>query len=338
MGLDTRKPLRLSLGCVFATPLRAPVWAESAPALATPAGAATLRTRLEAAFHPDPGPAEFEISTPPNRKMPERGRGSTAGRTKGKAKQASGGEAADADGEFGGIDARVSREALKPADGAAESSGSEESRGGPSDSESEGDRQERRERRAAKDVRARMKQRMQKPAAVLAGQRYEIRRDWPYARTPCSARTASEWLSENTANGRLREYSEQWRRSIGAWKCKQLCIHTTLCEAIDQAIIYDGIDVINSACIEVLVRHCIGLELAFEEVVCEADWKQPDSNLVEWVELEDYDVVRATSKTRDFVAAEAAEQVRRTRVQRAKHRKARHQDSARTLDNERKRR
>ena len=59
--------------------------------------------------------------------------------------------------------------------------------------------------------------------------------------------------------------------------------------------------------------------MAFENVSGPADWKG-DRNAVEWQELEDYDVVRATNRTR--VPPRAAEQERKSREQRRKEKKA----------------
>lgn len=61
-----------------------------------------------------------------------------------------------------------------------------------------------------------------------------MHRDWPYEGTPVSERVTPDWLADATQGGvRLRRYSEEWRKSVGASHCKQLAVHTTICEASD---------------------------------------------------------------------------------------------------------
>ena len=185
-------------------------------------------------------------------------------------------------------------------------------------------RRARRERKAAKRTQNRMKARRRTPGPIVDAQMngYRVYRDWPYEGTPVSERVAPDWLADATEGGvRLRRYSEEWRKSVGAFRCKQLAVHTTLCEALDQLICYDGLDAVNSAGVECLVRHILGLELAFDECTCEEDWRDGKRSVVQWQELEDYDVTRACGGRRS-VAPRAQEQVRSNRERRARQKKA----------------
>ena len=47
-------------------------------------------------------------------------------------------------------------------------------------------------------------------------------------------------------------------------------------EAVDDSILLDERDVINSVAFEKLVRRAYGLERAFEDCAREIDWKRPD--------------------------------------------------------------
>ena len=50
----------------------------------------------------------------------------------------------------------------------------------------------------------------------------------------------------------------------------------SIMEAVDDSILVDERDVINSVAFEKLVRKAYGLERAFEDVHREVDWKRPD--------------------------------------------------------------
>ena len=228
--------------------------------------------------------------------------------------------------EFSALD-----EAAQALESSESGSGASDESGPGSDSEGSsehGNAAQKRAARSAKAVQARARQLGMRPGPLLSAMKLETRSDWPYKGTPTSKRVAQRWLVEASRSGRLRDYSEAWRRSIGAFRHKQLAVHTTLCEALDQLVLYDGLDVVNSAGAEVLVRHCLALELAFEEVETEADWKQKETSLVRWEELEDWDVVRAHSRAA-AVSGEAAEEVRKNRERRHKADVARQRASER---------
>jgi hypothetical protein len=249
--------------------------------------------------------------------MPEgsQGRGAKAAKAKEpKAKQpkAKGAKATSSiEAEFDALDA-----ANAGADFGGGTDGESDAESDESSSAPATDSRVRREERDAKCRQTRARQLARRPGPMIAAMRYRAQDNWPYARTACSARVAPDWLVDMSADGRLRKASEDWRRAIGATRHKQLAVHSTLCEAIDQMVVHDGWDVVNSAGVEVLVRHCVGLELAFEEVQCEDDWKDPKTSLVRWEELNDFDVVRACRPSR--VAPQALEEVRQTRERRHK--------------------
>lgn len=56
----------------------------------------------------------------------------------------------------------------------------------------------------------------------------------------------------------------------------------SIMEVIDDSIMLDGKDVINSLAFEKLVRKACGLECALEDVEKESDWKRPDGKKT-WV-------------------------------------------------------
>ena len=61
-------------------------------------------------------------------------------------------------------------------------------------------------------------------------------------------------------------------------------------EAVDNSILQDDRDVINSVAFEKLVRRAYGLERAFEDIEKEADWKRQDKkNWVSKVKWDLYD-------------------------------------------------
>jgi len=189
--------------------------------------------------------------------------------------------------------------------------------GGESDSSGDGRRQRRR-RREVLAFKRRLNYMTQTPMRAVTHQLggYQSPADWPSVGTACEERIAPYWLPMAARGGRrLVEYSLDYRRSKAAMGCKALETHTLLCAALDEFILYDGLDVVNSAGVELMVRRIHGLERAFADVEEERDWKgDPKKLKVAWTEVDNYCVLRAGAGT---VAPRAEEAVRKEQERRA---------------------
>ena len=76
---------------------------------------------------------------------------------------------------------------------------------------------------------------------------------------------------------------------------------------MDQMLLYDGYDVINSASAEMICRRCYGLELVFEDVHCESDWKtkDPKNSKAKLTLLDDYDITAIMARGERAAEADA---------------------------------
>ena len=76
---------------------------------------------------------------------------------------------------------------------------------------------------------------------------------------------------------------------------------------MDQMLLYDGYDVINSASAGMLCRRCHGLELVFEDVHCESDWKtkDPKNSKAKLTLLDDYDITAIMARGERATEADA---------------------------------
>jgi hypothetical protein len=67
---------------------------------------------------------------------------------------------------------------------------------------------------------------------------------------------------------------------------------------IDQMLLYDGIDIVNSSAAEMICRRCYALERVFDDVHCEADWKtdKKEHNKTKLTMMDEYDVTAVMSR------------------------------------------
>ena len=111
------------------------------------------------------------------------------------------------------------------------------------------------------------------------------------------------------------DYSLALRASKHAMSSKALKVDTFLCAVLDEMLLYDDFDVINSAGCEMIARRCYGLEQAFLDVDEEKEWKGDRKQLkVKWAAVDDYDVLWAGAGA---VAPRAEERVRKEQERRA---------------------
>lgn len=185
------------------------------------------------------------------------------------------------------------------------------------ESESETTRS-RTKRREVKALQKRIRYLTQSPLdrLVVGMDRLTAPADWPFDGTPCEERVAPFWLPHAAKGGtRLKAYSIELRTRKRAMACKALEVHTFICGVLDELILYDNMDVINSAGVEMLVRRCYALEKAFELVDEEKDWKgDPKKLKVNWGALEEYDVLCAGAGA---IAPRADEMVRKANERKA---------------------
>ena len=100
---------------------------------------------------------------------------------------------------------------------------------------------------------------------------------WPFAGTVAEDRVAPTYLAVVYRSGRRGvEYAESWLRDKGLTKNHMAQNMKHNLHAIDEMLMYDGFDVINSAGVGILARRCYALELVFEDCKFEHDWKVKD--------------------------------------------------------------
>ena len=116
---------------------------------------------------------------------------------------------------------------------------------------------------------------------------------WPFAGTAAGDRVAPQYLAGVYRSGRRGvEYAEGWLRDHGPTKNHMAQNMKHNLHAIDEMLMYDGVDVINSAGVEILARRCYALELVFEDCKTDQDWRAKDpKNLKSKLQIfEKYDV------------------------------------------------
>ena len=168
-----------------------------------------------------------------------------------------------------------------------------------------GSRGERQRYREVQEVRRRTEYLTRTPLSVICQQMesYRSMRARPFANTAAAERVAPTWLPMAGAGGhRLRDYSTGVRAAKQASSCKAFEVHTLICAALDDMLLYDKIDVVNSAGCEALIRYCHGLEEAFADVTHERQWKKKQGHekelTVKWAALTRFNVLQRPERGR----------------------------------------
>ena len=89
-------------------------------------------------------------------------------------------------------------------------------------------------------------------------------------------RLAPTYLATVYQNSTAVQYAKQWLRDHSLLKCVPAQEMISIMEAVDDSILHDERDVINSLAFEKLIRRAYGLERCYEDVLHEIDWKRPD--------------------------------------------------------------
>ena len=111
------------------------------------------------------------------------------------------------------------------------------------------------------------------------------------------------------------EYARRWMQAHSLQNCSPAQEMISVLSAVDDALLSDGADVINSVTFEKLCRRAYGLERAYEECTLEEHWRRPENrkswkSRVKWDLCDQYDVRSVTSKgTRIPVADQEAREV-----------------------------
>ena len=99
----------------------------------------------------------------------------------------------------------------------------------------------------------------------------------------------------------------------GLDKCHAATEMPTLGLVLDRLVTFESsADIVNLSAVEVICRKLYGLLRAFEDVKCEADWKQPKGSgsgkwktKVKWALLQEYVVQALESSDWDIPSADA---------------------------------
>ena len=128
-------------------------------------------------------------------------------------------------------------------------------------------------------------------------------------------RLAPTYLADVYRTGTAAAYARTWIRDHSLQNNVPAQEMLSIMEAVDDSILVDERDVINSVAFEKLVRRAYGLERAFEDVSREVDWKRPDGkknwvSKVKWDLCDRYDV--RTLANRPSRVAEVDEEARQS--------------------------
>ena len=149
---------------------------------------------------------------------------------------------------------------------------------------------------------------------------------WPFLGTAGAARVAPWYYPQVYQSGkRGTQYAEDWMRAHGLMKNKLAAQMKTLLLQVDEALLYDGINILNSAAFEVTARRCYGLKKAFELCRNENDWQnsKKEDNKVRMALLDDYDLTHILAAgTRCPPADTAAKKEMETRATHKRRSKA----------------
>ena len=118
--------------------------------------------------------------------------------------------------------------------------------------------------------------------------------DWPFSGTSGKDRVAPWYFAQVYQGGRRGvEYARKWIRDHGLHKHHKAEQMVVLLMSVDEALLYDGVDILNSAAFEVIARRCYALEKVFAKCRTENDWKNSDSkkNKARMYLLDEYDLV-----------------------------------------------
>ena len=112
-------------------------------------------------------------------------------------------------------------------------------------------------------------------------------------------RVAPDMIAKLYKNSRTAATElEEFIRVRGLEKCHAALEMPTLGLILDRLVVASpGVEIVNLQAVEVICRKLYGLLKAFEDVKCEADWKQPKGagsgkwkSKVKWQLLQEYDV------------------------------------------------
>ena len=88
--------------------------------------------------------------------------------------------------------------------------------------------------------------------------------DWPFSGASGKHRVAPWYFAQVYQGSRGGvEYARKWIRDHGLHKHHKAEQMVVLLMSVDEALLYDGVDILNSAAFEVIARRCYALEKVF---------------------------------------------------------------------------
>ena len=131
------------------------------------------------------------------------------------------------------------------------------------------------------------------PVDAIMAQGSELKEfeDWPFAGTAGADRVAP-WYFPQVYRGDRRgtEYARTWIEAHGLRKNHMAQQMVMLLMAVDEALPYDRINILNSASFEIIARRCYALEKVFEKCKTEQDWKDPKNGKARMHLFDEFDL------------------------------------------------
>ena len=163
-----------------------------------------------------------------------------------------------------------------------------------------------------RDVIARLQRATRPPHEAFLEQLSKYREipshEWPMP-PGYQKRLAPSYLAEVYRSGTAVSYAKNWLREHSLANNVPAQEMISIMEAVDDSILMDQRDVINSLAFEKLIRRAYGLERAFEDCWKESDWKRPDgkktwTTRVKWELCSRYDTRALNMRSARVAAAD----------------------------------
>ena len=148
------------------------------------------------------------------------------------------------------------------------------------------------------------------PVALVLkhGRAARERDDWPFGGTAVEDRLATGYFAQVYRGGRRGvDYARDFMQKHGCNDCKLVGQLVLLLSIADEALMYDDVNICDTASMEIIARRCYGIERAFELCTKPDHWKSRDekANRVQMNLLSKFDVVENLSGGYRDAAAES---------------------------------
>ena len=131
--------------------------------------------------------------------------------------------------------------------------------------------------------------------------------DWPFAGTAGEVRVAPQYFAQVYQQDQHGvRYAKEWIAAHKLEDCELAHELVGNLMSVDHALLYDGLNILNTASFEVLAGRCYGLERAFEPCTEAGDWCDETKGRVRLHLLDRYDLSLIMSADAQIRSADLA--------------------------------